>query len=443
MFNNKKILILGMARSGYEAAKLLQKKNCDIVITDMKKQDEDKLKELESLGINCIITDKQADLLDDSFDYVIKNPGVPIDAPLILKANKLNIPVTNEVEVAFNYLPKDVKVIGITGSNGKTTTTSIIYEIFKEAGYSSHLGGNIGIPASSLIQNIKEGDFLIIEVSSHQLHDFHQFKTDVSILTNIIETHLEHFYTFDAYKNSKKKIFNHHTKNHLAVINKGDLESLELTKDIISNKIYFSSKGDADIYIKNNIIYYKTQEIIALDLIKIKGNHNYENIMASIAVAKYYNISNEIIAKVLKEFKGVEHRIEYVDVINNRKFYNDSKSTNILATQIALSSFNEPTILLLGGTDRNPNLEELLPYLINTKKIVCYGEVKDKVKKFCDNNNILCEKFNTLKEATINAYESSNEGDVILLSPATASWDQYKNFEERGLDFKKVVETFK
>ncbi|MDD2505549.1 MAG: UDP-N-acetylmuramoyl-L-alanine--D-glutamate ligase [Bacilli bacterium] len=443
MFNNKKIFILGMARSGYEVAKFLSKYNCEILITDMKNQDEEKLKELESLGIKCIITNNQEDLLDSSYDYLIKNPGVPIDAPVIKKANNLKIPVTNEVEVAFHYLPKNVQIIGITGSNGKTTTTTLLYEIFKEAGFPVHLGGNIGIPASKLINDIKEGDYLIIEISSHQLHDFQKFKTNVSVLTNVVETHLEHFYTFEAYKNSKSKIFNFHTNQDIAIVNASDQESLDLTKNIKSKKITFSSKMHADIYIKDNSLYYQREKIINLDSIKIKGNHNYENVMSAIGVCKYYKIPIEAIIKTLQSFPGVEHRIEFVKELKNRKFYNDSKSTNILATKTALSSFSEPTILLLGGMNRNQNFNELLPHMKKIKKIICYGEVKDEVDKFAKINNISSEVVNNLEEATIKAYETSNEHDVILLSPAAASWDQFKDYEERGNLFKKVVQTVK
>lgn len=443
MFDNKKILILGLARSGYEAAKFLKNKNCDITVTDMK-EDINKVKELESLGIKCIITNKQEDLLDESFDYVIKNPGVPIDAPLILKARGLNIPVTNEVEVAYSYLPKNVEIIGITGSNGKTTTTTIIYEYLKKEGLNVHLGGNIGIPACKLIENIKEGDYLVIELSSHQLHDFNNFKTNISILTNVTETHLEHFYTYDAYKNSKKKVFNNHTEKDLAIINLVNKESLNLTSDIKSTKQYFSSKEEKGIcYIKDNHIYYHEEKIINLDDIRIKGIHNYENIMAAILAVKKYNVSTKSIVEVLKEFPGVEHRIEFVKEQGGRYIYNDSKSTNILATKIALSSFNNQTILLLGGLDRNQAFEELLPYLKNTKKIVAYGEMKESVKTFSDKHNIPCDIEDILENAVYNAYNSSVEGDVILLSPAAASWDQFKDYEERGKKFKEIVQTLK
>ncbi len=441
LLDNKKILILGMARSGYETAKFLKNRSCDILITDMQEQEESKIKELESLGIKYIITNKQEDLLDNSFDYVIKNPGVPIDAPCVIKAKQLNIPLTNEVEVSYHYLPKNVKIIGITGSNGKTTTSTIVYDMMRKAKLPVHLGGNIGIPMISLLNNIKENDYLVIELSSHQLHDFMTFKTDISVLTNLTETHLEHFHTFEAYKNSKKKIFYGHSSSDVAIINLDDLLSKELTNKILSKKIYFSSKDKAKIDIQEDYICYDNEKIIKLDNIKIKGKHNYENIMSAIAVVKEFNISNQIINEVLQEFPGVEHRIEYVKTLKNRKFYNDSKSTNILATKTALSSFDDPTIILLGGLDRNQNLDELIPFMKNVKKINCYGEIKSRIKIFADENNIECSVLNTLEEATINAYKSSKEGDIILLSPACASWDQFKDYEARGNEFKRIIES--
>ena len=443
MYKNKKIFILGMARSGYEAAKFLSSKNCEILITDAKEKDTEKINELESLGIKVIITENQLELLDDSFDVIIKNPGVPIDVPVVLKAKELNIPVINEVELAYYYLPEDVKIIGITGSNGKTTTTTLTYEILKKAGFPVYLGGNIGIPACKLLDDIKENDYLVIEISSHQLYDFKDFKTDISILTNVVETHLEHFYTFDNYKNSKKKIFNGHTKDDLAIINNGNECSLESTKDILSTKITFSALVNADICLKDKAIYYYDEKIIDVDDIKIKGNHNYENIMCAISVAKHYGVANNVIIEVLKEFPGVEHRIEYVGEINKRKFYNDSKSTNLLATKIALSSFTDPTIILLGGLDRNQPLEELIPYMKHIKKIICYGQIKDRVKEFANQNNLDCDVTENLEEATNKAYESSSEEDIILLSPACASWDQFKDYEERGKKFKRIVQTLK
>ena len=442
MYDNKKIFILGMARSGYEVAKVLAKHNCDIVITDMKEQDEEKVKELKELGVNLIITDKPVDLLDDSFSFVVKNPGIKLDHPVCLKANDLNIPVINELEVAYHYLPKNVKIVGITGSNGKTTTTTLTYNILKEAGLSVHLGGNIGYPVCSLLESVKENDILVLEVSGHQMHDFKDFKIDIGVMTNLSPTHLDHFGTYENYIKNKVRIFKYHNNNDIAILNGNNLDVINNTKDIKSNKIYFSAYKDCDACIKNNAIYYK-EEIIKLDEIKLKGNHNYENIMCAVIVAKQFNVSNEIIKKVLTTFGGVAHRLEYVRTLNTREFYNDSKATNVVSTNIALDSFNKPTYLLLGGLDRGHSFDELLPHMKNVKAVVCYGETKDRILDFCNKNNIECYKKNNLEESIKKAYELSIDNSVILLSPACASWDQYAKFEDRGDEFKKVVNGLK
>lgn len=443
LFSNKKIFILGMARSGFSAAKLLAKYNNNILITDIKDQNDSDINELKSLGIEFIKTDKPEDLLTEDFDFVIKNPGIHPNHPVCKKAELLSIPVTNEMEVAYNFLPKSVKIIGITGSNGKTTTTTILYNILKKANLPVHLGGNIGYPLCSLIANIKDNDILVLEISSHQLNDFINFKTDMSILTNLSEVHIDHFGTYDNYKAQKVKIFNYHDNSNLAVINKDNVDSIDSTKDIKSTKVFFSSSGNADICIKNGFIVYKNENIIDLSDIKLKGNHNYENIMSVIVIAKEFNVSNDIICDVLKEFGGVEHRLEFVKNINGRDFYNDSKATNVKSTQIALSAFSSPTVLILGGLDRGHSFEGLINYLKNVKIIVCYGQTKERIKEFADKLNIACSVVNNLTEATISAYNSSEKGDVILLSPACASWDQYKCFEDRGNEFKNVVNNLK
>lgn len=442
MYDNKKIFILGMARSGYEVAKFLSKHNCKILITDGKEQDIEHVKELENLGVEVIITDKQEELLDETFDYVVKNPGISLFTKTCEKAKELSIPIINELEVSYHYLPK-VKIIGVTGSNGKTTTVSLIYEILKNANLPVHLGGNIGYPMCSLVDNFKENDIILLELSAQQLQEFKDFKVDISVLTNLSEVHLDHFKTYDNYKKCKKKIFDNHNNLDIAILNGTDDDVINLTNDLVSKKIYFSSYKKCDLYIENNNICYKEDKIVCLDDIRLKGNHNYENIMCAIAVAKEFNISNEVIKNVLNKFFGVEHRLEFVTKLNEREFYNDSKATNVKSTIIALSSFNKPTILLLGGLDRGHSFDELIPYMNNVKYVVCYGETKDRIEIFCKNNGYKCYKLDNLTETTKKAYNLSSEGDIILLSPACASWDQYKCFEERGNEFKSIINNLK
>lgn len=441
MFENKKIFILGMARSGYEAAKLLSQYNNKIVINDgNEKQNENHLEELRNLGVSIILGSHPDDILDETFDYVIKNPGIKDTHKYIEFAKKKNIKVVNEMEMAFHFLPKDITLIGITGTNGKTTTTTLIHEIIKKAGKNVHLTGNIGFPFSSFINKIKPGDYVVTEVSIQQLLNLDDFKTDISVLTNLSEAHIDHVGSYENYVNLKKKIFAHHTKSNIAIINYDNDDCMTITDDINSNKIYFSTNNtNTDAHLEDNAIYYKNEKIIDIKDIKLVGMHNYQNIMCAISVAKELGIENSSICEVLETFIGVEHRLEFVKRINGRDFYNDSKATNNKSTEIALSSFTRPTILLLGGLDRGQSFEELYDYMKNVKSIVTYGETKEKIKGFALTHNIDCTVVNTLEEATTLAYNLSEENDVILLSPACASWDQYKKFEDRGDDFKRVV----
>lgn len=439
MFENKKIFILGMARSGYEAAKLLSDYNNEIIVTDGKEQDSSLVSELESLGVKVIITGDQLSLLDDSFDYVIKNPGIKYDNPVVVKAKELGIKVINEIEMAYSFLDKSVNIIGVTGSNGKTTTTTLISEFMKNSFDNVYLGGNIGIPLSNFVRDIKPNSYLVLEISDHQLCDMYDFKTNVSVLTNITPTHLDFHKSYEVYQMTKKKIFNNHTSDDLAVINKDDEVSMKITDDIKSTKVYYGHDKTNLAYYDEEGIYYDGKLVIKLDDIILKGKHNYQNIMGAIIAVKKYGVTDEVIQKVLKEFKGVEHRLEYVDTIDGVTYYNDSKATNCVSTITALNSFDKPTILLLGGYDRGHSFHDLDDSMKNVKCVVCFGETKNRIEEFCNDLNIKCYKNDTLKEAMNVVKDICTPGDVVLLSPACASWDQYDRFEDRGNEFKKLV----
>ena len=439
MFENKKIFILGMARSGYEAAKLLSDYNNEIIVTDGKEQKEELVSELKSLGVKVIITSDQLSLLDDSFDYVIKNPGIKYDNPVVVKAKEIGIKVINEVEMAYSFLDKSVNIIGVTGSNGKTTTTTLISEFMKNSFDNVYLGGNIGIPLSNFVRDIKPNSYLVLEISDHQLCDMYNFKTNVSVLTNITPTHLDFHKSYEVYQMTKKKIFNNHTIDDLAVINKDDEVSMKITDDIKSTKVYYGHDKTNLAYYDEEGIYYDGKLVIKLDDIILKGKHNYQNIMGAIIAVKKYGVTDEVIQKVLKEFKGVEHRLEYVDTIDGVTYYNDSKATNCVSTITALNSFDKPTILLLGGYDRGHSFHDLDNSMKNVKCVVCFGETKNRIEEFCNDLNIKCYKNDTLKEAMNVVKDICTPGDVVLLSPACASWDQYDKFEDRGDEFKKLV----
>ena len=445
MFEHNKILILGFARSGYEAAKFLLKRGNEVVLTDMKTDhDKDQMKELEELGIKFVLGSHPDDLLDSSFDYLIKNPGVPIDHKYVLKARELGIEVINEVEMAYRMLPKDIKFVAITGTNGKTTTTTLVYKFITEDGKRAHLTGNIGFPLISFLDKLKKDDIIVMETSCQQLENLTKFNPDIAIMTNLSVAHVDFLKSYENYKRVKTKIFQNHTKKNIAILNMENEDVMESTKNIKSTVKYFSSKKEINgCYLKNNAIYYYDEKIIDTKDIKLIGVHNYENIMAAVMAVKELGVKTESIVKVLKEFAGVEHRMEFVKELNGVKYYNDSKATNIKATQIALSAFKTPVIIILGGMDRGHDFFELKDYIKYVKYIVAIGECRNRVEDFAKKLNIPVSNVETLKEAVPIANKMAEKGDTVLLSPASASWDQYKKFEDRGDEFKELVNKLK
>ena len=340
MIEGQKILVLGLAKSGLAVTKILASKN-EIIVMDKKEQDENVISELNKLNVKFIKSETGEEILDDSFDLLIKNPGIEPFHPCVKKARALNIKIVNEMEVAYHYLPK-CKIIGITGSNGKTTTTKMLYDLMLLHNLPVILGGNIGYPLSDLIDKVKDDSILVLEISDHQLYNLIDFKTDYSVLTNLCPTHLDFHGNYENYINTKKKIFNHHTESDKAIINYQNEDSLNITKDIKSMKIYFNNE---DNYYNEEGIFIDKKLVLKLEDIKIKGNHNYENILASLLVLKDFAWNIDIIKNYFKEFNGVEHRLEIVDSKSKITFYNDSKATNPTSTLIALKTMNGKVIL--------------------------------------------------------------------------------------------------
>lgn len=448
MFENNKVLILGLARSGYAAAKVLVKRGNKVILNDGKaeeKLDKEQIRELRELGVELIFGSHPDDLLDNTFDYLIKNPGVPIDHKYVLQARKLGIEVINEAEMAYRLLPKGVKLVAITGTNGKTTTTTLTYQILKKAfGDRVFLAGNIGYPLCNILNKVKDDSIIVMEVSCQQLENMSKFKPDIAVMTNLSPAHIDFLKSYDNYKRVKTKLFQNQTIDDVAILNIENDDVIDSTKNIKSTVKYFSSQKEiSGAYYSNGDIFYYGEKVISDDEIFIKGVHNIENCMCAIMIAKELNASNEVIKEVISNFRGVEHRLEYVDTVEGRKFYNDTEATNTKCTQIALSSFNEPIILILGGLDRGQDFDDLIPYLGNVKCIVGIGQCRNRVLDFGIKENIPTYIYEFLTDGFDKCFEESSEGDVILLSPASASWDQYKECEVRGAEFKKKVEALK
>ena len=328
MFENKKVLILGFARSGYEAAKYLLKHNNEVYLTDMKKDhDKDQMKELEDLGIHFVLGEHPDDLLDKSFDYLIKNPGVPIDHKYVLKAHELGVEVINEVEMAFRLLPKGVKFVAITGTNGKTTTTTLVYNFLIEAKKCAHLTGNIGYPLIGFLEKLKKDDIVVMETSCQQLENLTKFNPDIAVMTNLSPAHIDFLKSYENYKRVKTKIFQNHTSKNIAILNIENEDVMEATKNIKSTVKYFSSKKEINgSYIKNKAIYYYDEKIIDLKDIQLIGNHNYENIMAAIMVVKELGIDNKSIVKVLTDWTVSVIGVSAYDLLPSVNLVNNNNS---------------------------------------------------------------------------------------------------------------------
>lgn len=444
MFENKKVFILGLARSGYQAAKILIERNNEVLLNDGKAEDKldpEQIEELRNLGVKLVLGSHPDDILDDSFDYLIKNPGVPIDHKYVLKARELGIEVINEVEMAYRLLPEDVKIIAITGTNGKTTTTTLTYEIMKKAyGDKVFLAGNIGYPLCSILNDVKSGDIIVMEVSCQQLENLVKFKPNVALMTNLSPAHIDFLKSYENYKRVKAKLFQNQTSEDVAILNLENEDVINETKNIKSTMKYFSSKKEINGgYLKDNDIYYYGEKVISRDNIFIAGMHNVENCICAIMLTKEFGVTNDVICDVISKFRGVEHRLEYVDTVDGRMFYNDTEATNIKCTQIALSSFDKPTIIILGGLERGQDFTELTPFMHNVKCIVGIGQCRDRVLEYGNSLDIPTYSYEFLKDGFDKCVEESVEGDIILLSPASASWDQYKECEVRGAEFKKKV----
>ena len=447
MFENKKILVLGMARSGYEVCKYLSKHNNTIILNDggsRDKQDDAKVKELEQLGITLIFDSHPDDLLDDSFDYIIKNPGIRNDHKYVVKAKELGIPVINEAEMAYRLLPDDVTLIGITGTNGKTTTTTLTYEMIKKSGKRVHLAGNIGYPLCSFLDKLESGDIIVMEVSCQQLANMDKFNPHIALMTNLSEAHIDFFGSYEAYKEDKLKLFKNQRDDDIAILNIENDDVMKGTTDIKSNVKYFSSKREINgAYMLDNKLYYYDEFIINRDEFLLKGNHNVENALGAMMIAKEVGVDNESIVSVLKTFTGVRHRLEFIDKVKGVDYYNDTEATNTKCTQIALSSFDKNVILILGGLERGQDFHDLDNFISPVKEIVGIGECRDRVKEYGESVGIKTNTFEKLVEAMDYINSVVVDGDTVLLSPASASWDQYKQCEDRGDEFRDIVKELK
>ena len=442
---NKKVLLVGLAKTGVSTIKHLNRLGAKVVVNDIK--DKDKLKdildELSDLNNVEYILGYHPENVDD-VDITVVSPGVPLDLPFILKLKSKNIEIIGEVAYRLSQNPI---FIGITGTNGKTTTTSLVGEIFKKANRDTYIVGNIGNPVIDTVGIANENSVLVTELSSFQLESIDKFKPHVSAILNFTEDHLNRHHTMKAYIEAKARIFENQDSKDFCILNYDDEDVRSLSDSVKAKKIFFSRKKSLEygIYLdeKKNIIINIDEKITLLnkDELSLPGDHNLENCMAAAAIAYVSNIDIDVIRKVLKTFAGVEHRQEFVRNLNGIMFVNDSKATNPDSSIKAVQSYNRPIVLIAGGMDKQSSFDEFLDIAKeNVYALVLLGETAQKIKECAQNkgfDNITIVK--DMKEAVNASYQIAKDGDVVLLSPACASWDMYKSFEVRGIDFKDNV----
>ncbi|MCR4253955.1 UDP-N-acetylmuramoyl-L-alanine--D-glutamate ligase [Streptococcus uberis] len=439
-FNNKKVLILGLAKSGEAAARLLSRLGAIVTVNDGKAFEENPAAQsLLEEGIKVVCGSHPLELLDEDFAVMVKNPGIPYQNPMVEKALSKGIPVLTEVELA--YLISEAPIIAITGSNGKTTTTTMIADVLNHGGKSALLSGNIGFPASEVAMTASQDDILTMELSSFQLMGIKDFHPHIALITNLMPTHLDYHGSFDAYIQAKWNIQNNMTADDVLILNAEQEQTKELAQKTQASLVYFSSKEKVEgAYQEDGKLFYKGEYIMDAQSLGVPGLHNVENALATIAVAKLSGISNQAIAETLSSFGGVKHRLQKLGTIKDVAFYNDSKSTNILACQKALSGFdNNKVILIAGGLDRGNAFDTLIPDIKGLKKMILLGESAEKMKVAAESAGVGYLEAKDVADATRIAFEQAQPGDIILLSPANASWDMYPNFEVRGDEF---IESF-
>lgn len=443
-FENKKVLVLGLAKSGEAAARLLTKLKAIVTVNDGKPFDENpSAQALLEDGIKVICGSHPLELLDENFELMVKNPGIRYDNPMVARALEKGIPVITEVELA--YLISEAPIIGITGSNGKTTTTTMIADVLNNGGQSGLLSGNIGFPASEVAQTATDQDTLVMELSSFQLMGIESFHPHIAVITNLMPTHIDYHGSFEDYVAAKWNIQKNMTDADFMVLNFNQDLSKELAQKTQATVVPFSTFERVDgAYLENGTLYFKGEAVMKADEIGVPGSHNIENALATIAVAKLSGIANDAIKETLSHFGGVKHRLQALGEVRGVKFYNDSKSTNILATQKALSGFdNSKVILIAGGLDRGNEFDELVSDIAGLKLMVILGESAPRVKRAADKAGVAYVDAKDVAEASHLAFENASAGDIVLLSPANASWDMYKNFEVRGDEFIAAFEEIK
>lgn len=443
----QKVLVVGTGISGIAAAELLQSKNVDTVLFDGNKElDLNKFYEkAPKLKDMPIILGELTEEQMHEFGVAVLSPGVPTDLPMVERLRAQNVAIWGEIELAY-YFGKG-RLIAITGTNGKTTTTALTGAIMKNYYKDVRIVGNIGIPYTSEAATMTDDTVTVAEISSFQLETIHDFCPEVSAILNITEDHLNRHHTMECYIKTKEDITRNQTKDQVCVLNYEDEVLRNFGESAPAKVVYFSShrKLDNGFYLEGEDIYYavdgQSTHVINVNELNLLGRHNYENVMAACAISVNFGVPMDKIVEVLKTFQAVEHRIEYVTEKRGVKFYNDSKGTNPDAAIQGIRAMNRPTFLIGGGYDKQSEYDEWIEAFDGkVKKLVLIGQTAEKIENCAHRHGFMdTVRKDTFEEAIQYCYDNAKSGDAVLLSPACASWGMFPNYEERGRIFKEYV----
>jgi UDP-N-acetylmuramoylalanine--D-glutamate ligase len=442
--NGKRVLVVGLGKSGVASALFLKKRGAKVAVSDTKSGDDlrNEIPVLLDHGI-VVETGGHGERTFRGQDLIVVSPGVPVDAPPLVQARSLGESVIGEIELAAQFLPGPI--VAITGSNGKTTTTTLTGEIMTAAGFPTLVGGNIGTPAISLAERAEKQTIIVLEVSSFQLETIQTFRPRVGVVLNITPDHLDRHRTFEAYVNAKARLFENQQAGDFAVFNADDPTCVSMAKRTQPQVFWFSRQKEVQqgAWAQDGKILFRDKsgqrEMLQVSEIPLKGAHNLENVLAAVCAAALMNCAPEKIRQAVVDFKAVEHRLEFVAKIDGVDYYNDSKATNVDATIKALESFAANIHLILGGKDKGSDytvLNQLLRQRV--KRVYTIGAAAAKIESQIKGPEVVHAE--TLDNAIRKAHAVAQPGDVVLLAPACASFDQFKNYEERGKVFKEVVD---
>ncbi|MCK8823675.1 UDP-N-acetylmuramoyl-L-alanine--D-glutamate ligase [Fuchsiella alkaliacetigena] len=444
---NKKVVVLGLGkRTGVAVAKFLVKAGAEVVVSDLQPADKltEQLAELEDYSLEFDLGGHSEKVIADT-DLIVISPGVPSQIDILKKARELGIPIWSEIELAYRFTKADI--LATTGTNGKTTTTTLLGEIFTAAEAEVKVGGNIGCPLISCVPQLSEQGVVIAEISSFQLENVERFRPQIALILNLTPDHLDRHSSWEDYVAAKAEITAQQLEDDYLVLNYDDQTVRDLAAKSAAEVVYFSQKEElaGGLYVKDGVVINdltaQQESLIRVEEIGIKGPHNLENVLGAIAISLLRGLSIEVINFTLKNFQGVEHRIEEIVTIEGVKYINDSKATNVAAATKALETFEAPLILIAGGMDKGACFTEFAKKIAdNVKHLILLGETADQIEESTLNSGLdNIQRVNSISQAVKWADQLSTSGDVVLLSPACASWDMFSSYKERGNKFKQAV----